>query len=51
MGLVLALILVALVLGVIGIIARAVRWLLIIAVALFVAGLVRGSMARGKSSA
>jgi hypothetical protein len=27
------------------------RWLLIIAAALFVAGLVRGAMARGKSSA
>jgi hypothetical protein len=49
-GLVLALILIALVLGVIGLVARAVRWLLIIAAVLFVAGLVRGVMARGKTT-
>ncbi len=46
MGLVLTLIVIALVLGVIGLIARAVRWLLIIAAAFLVAGLVRGAMAR-----
>lgn len=51
MGLVLALILVALVLGVIGLIARAVRWLLILAAVLVVAAVVRGAMTRGSTSA
>jgi hypothetical protein len=49
MGLVLALIVLALVFGVIGLVVRALKWLLIIAVALLVAGLVRG-YAAGKTS-
>lgn len=50
MGLVLFLIVLALVLGVIGLVVRALKWLLIIAVALFVASLIRG-MARRNTSA
>ncbi|MEX2291233.1 MAG: hypothetical protein WD794_13020 [Mycobacteriales bacterium] len=45
MGLVLALIVLALVLGVIGLVVRAVKWLLIIAVALLAAGAARGFIA------
>jgi hypothetical protein len=46
MGLVIALIVIALVLGVIGVIAEALWWLLVIAAVVFVVGLVRGVMAR-----
>jgi hypothetical protein len=49
MGLVIALIVIALVLGAIGIIAEALWWLLVIAAIVFVVGLVRGVMARGTS--
>jgi hypothetical protein len=50
MGLVLALIALAIVFGVIGLVFRALKWLLIIAVALLVAGVIRG-MANRKSNA
>jgi hypothetical protein len=50
MGLVLALIVLALVFGVIGLVSKALKWLLIIAVALLVAGVIRG-MANRKSNA
>lgn len=50
MGLVIALVVVALVLGVIGLVARALKWLLILAAAALVAALVRGFIA-GKSRA
>ncbi len=50
MGLVLALIVLALVFGVIGLVFKALKWLLIIAVALLVAGVIRG-MANRKSNA
>jgi hypothetical protein len=46
MGLVLTLIVVALLLGVIGLVVRALKWLLYIAVAVFVVGLVRGWLAQ-----
>jgi hypothetical protein len=49
-GLVLGLIVLALVLGVIGLVARAVRWLLIIAAVVFIAGIVRGAMARNSTT-
>jgi hypothetical protein len=45
-GLVIGLIVLALLLGVIGLAVRAVRWLLIIAAVVFVVGLVRGAAAR-----
>jgi hypothetical protein len=45
-GLVIGLIVLALILGIIGIVARALRWLLIIAAVVFVVGLVRGAAAR-----
>jgi hypothetical protein len=50
MGLVIGLIVLALILGVIGLVARAVRWLLIIAAVVFVVGLVRGATARKKTT-
>lgn len=50
MGLVLALIVLALVFGVIGLVFKALKWLLIIAVALLVTGVIRG-MANRKSNA
>lgn len=46
MGLVLALIVLALILGVVGLVVRAVRWLLIIAVVVLLAGIARGVLAR-----
>lgn len=46
MGLVLTLIVIALVLGVIGLVVRALKWLLILALALLAAGLIRGYAAR-----
>ncbi len=49
MGLVIALIVIALVLGAVGIVAEALRWLLIIAAVVLLVGLVRGVMARGTS--
>lgn len=42
MGLVLMLIVLALLFGVIGLVFKALKWLLIIAVALLVAGVIRG---------
>ncbi|MDP9820618.1 hypothetical protein [Nocardioides massiliensis] len=50
MGWVIALIVVAIILGVIGLVVEAVKWLLIIAAALFVIGLVRAFFA-GRGSA
>jgi hypothetical protein len=46
MGLVIALVVIALVLGVIGVIAEALWWLLVIAAVVLVAGLVRGVTSR-----
>lgn len=46
MGLVLALIVLALVLGVIGLVVRALKWLVYIAIAVLVVGLVRGWLAQ-----
>jgi hypothetical protein len=51
MGLVIGLIVLAVVLGVIGIIAEALWWLLVIAAIVFVVGLVRGVMSRSSSRA
>ena len=45
MGVVIALVVVALILGVIGLVARALKWLLILAVAALVAAVVRGYLA------
>lgn len=50
MGLVLALIVLAVIFGVIGLVVRALKWLLILAVALLVAGLIRGYAARDTSA-
>jgi hypothetical protein len=49
MGLVIALVVIALVLGVIGVIAEALWWLLVIAAIVLVAGLARGVMSRSGS--
>lgn len=45
MGLVLALIVLAVVLGLVGLFVAALKWLLIVAVVLFVVGLARGVIA------
>lgn len=46
MGLVVALVVAALILGVIGLVVRAVKWLLIFALAALVAAVIRGYAAR-----
>lgn len=49
MGLALGLILLAILFAVLGIVLKAVKWLIIVAVVLFLFGLVKGFLARGKT--
>lgn len=48
MGLVVGLILLAIVLGLVGLVIQAVKWLIIIAVIVAVVGLARGALSAGK---
>jgi hypothetical protein len=50
MGIVIALIVLAIILGAIGLIVAAAKWALIIALVLLIAGLVRGFMSRGSGT-
>ncbi|MCU1677962.1 MAG: hypothetical protein JWM93_2720 [Frankiales bacterium] len=50
MGLLLALIVLAVIFGVIGLAVAAMKWMLIIAVILLVVAVVRGAMSRGRGS-
>lgn len=50
MGLVIALVVVALVLGVVGVVARALKWLLILAAAALVAAVIRAYAARDQKT-
>jgi hypothetical protein len=51
MGLVLGLIVLALIFGLVGLVVRAARWLLIIALVLLAVGIVRGMAARNSTRA